>query len=498
MVQTRASSQRASLEAAQPASPASPAVSKVPQQDQEGTPIMLGRSARPQKRQLAGEGERDDLAPNDLAWDRDQPRTPEAVAAEEDVDEALEDTLELPAGPQGTLGRATRGLRRISDVFLRAALNPLYSPSSQRPCLLTLREIEQRIEEKLVEKLAEERQRREAAEAQLRGELDAARDAHDALQRAHDELQRAHDELSSDYREAVERAGEAAQAQKGRIDRLEREVQTLLAAAGDGTAAEGMAELRALAGSSGGAAAAAQSQPPPPPPPPRQQQQQQQQRRRPQACRGPAEWELEDAATQEAMRHFVVRGVRVAVDVAADADTDTLNTALATAAAGKVLETAEVLAQAGAPDGAPAVPPLQYTDAAVMTAVKESEATYVVSASFKLKTEPARRAFMRVRRSLATGGDAVAGRIDMFRTPRQAAQLRALHGDADFAAALNKAAASGRDGGPRTPIIWLPGGCVIGADYWSVTDPEVLRQYAAPPRRVGGRAPTATARGAAA
>ena len=61
---------------------------------------MLSRSARPQKRQLAGDGEHDDLAPNDLAWDRDQPCTPEALAAEENVEEALKDTLELPAGPQ--------------------------------------------------------------------------------------------------------------------------------------------------------------------------------------------------------------------------------------------------------------------------------------------------------------------------------------------------------------------------------------------------------------
>ena len=85
-------------------------------------------------------------------------------------------------------------------------------------------------------------------------------------------------------------------------------------------------------------------------------------------------------------------------------------------------------------------------------------------ASFKLKTEPARRAFMRVRRSLATGGDAIAGSIDMFRTPKQAAQLRALRGDAAFTAALSEASASWRDGGARTPIIWLPGGCIIGAN----------------------------------
>ena len=72
--------------------------------------------------------------------------------------------------------------------------------------------------------------------------------------------------MQSDYNAAAQRASEAAQSQKGRIDCLERQVQALLAAIVDGTATECGAELRALAGSNGGAAAAGKRQPLPPPP----------------------------------------------------------------------------------------------------------------------------------------------------------------------------------------------------------------------------------------
>ena len=72
--------------------------------------------------------------------------------------------------------------------------------------------------------------------------------------------------------------------------------------------------------------------------------------------------------------------------------------------------------------GVPAAPPLQYTEAAVMAAVKEVQdglTTYHVSASFKLKSGPARRAFMRVRRALAAGEGAIAASIGVFRTTRR-------------------------------------------------------------------------------
>ena len=91
MVETRAS-QRGQLEVSQPGSPAAPAG-----QDQapEVMPIPQGRSARPQKQLLAGNGRR--KTAGDTAQHRDQPAAPEppaALPAEEDDEGVFHDLIE--------------------------------------------------------------------------------------------------------------------------------------------------------------------------------------------------------------------------------------------------------------------------------------------------------------------------------------------------------------------------------------------------------------------